>query len=89
MSLEICSKAGGSGTAKVEVRQGCPLSPTLLCLFFDDPYSQHQSNCPSAGAECQGTSSPSLFYLFYADDVALLLALAQGLQQLLNLMKSF
>ena len=36
--------------------------------------------------ECQGTRIPSLFY---ADDVALLSASAQGLQQLLDSMQSF
>ena len=68
------------------MRQGCPLSPTLFGLFFDDLYSQLQSDCPSAGVECRGTRIPSLFY---ADDVALLSASAQGLQQLLDSMQSF
>ena len=61
-------------------------SPTLFGLFFDDLYSQLQSDCPSAGVECRGTRSPSLFY---ADDVALLSASAQGLQQLLDSTQSF
>ena len=47
---------------------------------------QLQSDCPSAGVECRGTRIPSLFY---ADDVALLSASAQGLQQLLDSMQSF
>ena len=64
----------------------CPLSPTLFGLFFDDLYSQLQSDCPSAGVEYRGTRIPSLFY---ADDVALLSASAQGLQQLLDSMQSF
>ena len=68
------------------MRQGCPLSPTLFGLFFDDLYSQLQSDCLSAGVECRGTRIPSLFY---ADDVALLSASARGLQQLLDSMQSF
>ena len=60
--------------------------PTLFGLFFDDLHSQLQSDCPSAGVECRGTRIPSLFY---ADDVALLSASAQGLQQLLDSMQSF
>ena len=86
MSMKICGRAGATGTAQVGVRQGCPLSPTLFGLFFDDLYSQLQSDCPSAGVECRGTRIPSLFY---ADDVALLSASAQGLQQLLDSMQSF
>ena len=86
MSMKICGRAGATGTAQVGVRQGCPLSPTLFGLFFDDLHSQLQSNCPSAGIECRGTRIPSLFY---GDDVALLLASAQGLQQLLDSMQSF
>ena len=83
MSMKICGRAGATGTAQVGVRQGCPLSPTLFGLFFDDLYSQLQSDCPSAGVECRGNRIPSLFY---ADDVALLSASAQGLQQLLDSM---
>ena len=83
MSMKICGRAGATGTAQVGVRQGCPLSPTLFGLFFDDLCSQLQSDCPSAGVECRGSRIPSLFY---ADDVALLSAFAQGLQQLLGLL---
>ena len=86
MSMKICGRAGATGTAQVGVRQGCPLSPTLFGLFFDNLYSQLQSDCPSAGVECRGTRIPSLFC---ADDVALLSASAQGLQQLLDSMQSF
>ena len=86
MSMKICGRAGATGTAQVGVRQGCPLSPTLFGLFFDDLYSQLQSDCPSAGVECRGTRIPSSFY---ADDVALLSASAKGLQQLLDSMQSF
>lgn len=72
----------------VGLRQGCPLSPTwtLSDLFVDDLHSQLQSDYPSAGVECRGTRIPSLFY---ADDVAFLLALAQGFQQLLDSIKGF
>ena len=86
MSMKICGRTGATGTAQVGVRQGCPLSPTLFGLFFDDLHSQLQSDCPLAGIECRGTRIPSLFY---ADDVALLSGSAQGLQQLLDSMQSF
>ncbi len=86
MSMKICGRSGAAGTAQVGVRQGCPLSPTLFGLFFDDLYSQLQSQCPSAGIDCRGARIPGLFY---ADDVALLSASASGLQQLLDSMQSF
>ena len=86
VSMKICGRAGATGTAQLGVRQGCPLSPTLFGLFFDDLHSQLQSDCPSAGIECRGKRITSLFY---AEDVALLLASAQGLQQLLDSMQSF
>ena len=86
MGMKICGRAGATGTAQVGVRQGCPLRPTLFGLLFDDLHSQLQSDCPSAGIESRGNRIPSLFY---ADDVALLSASAQGLQQLLDSTQSF
>ena len=86
MSMKISGKSGATGTAQVGVRQGCPLSPTLFGIFFDDLYSQLQSDCPLAGIECRGIRVPGLFY---ADDVALLSASAEGLQQLLDTMQAF
>ena len=86
MSLKICGQAGANGRAQVGVKQGYTLSLTLFGLFFDDLCSQLQSDCPSAGVECQGTRIPSLFY---ANDVALLLASALGHQQLLDSVQPF
>lgn len=79
VSITICGKAVAAGPALVRVRQGCPLSPAPFGLFFDNTCSQLQTECPSAGFEYLGPCIPSLFY---ADDVALLSALAQHLQLL-------
>ena len=57
-----------------------------LTAFWSLCHMNRQSDCPSAGVECRGTRIPSSFY---ADDVALLSASAQGLQQLLDSMQSF
>ena len=86
MSMKVCGSSGASGTAQVGVRQGGPMSPTLFGVFFDDLCGHLQAECPLAGVQCQGSRIPSLFY---ADDVALLSASAQGLQSLLDSMQSF
>ena len=86
MSMKVCGTSGSSGTGQVGVRQGCTLSPTLLNLFSDDLCGHLQAECPLAGVQCLRSRIPSLFY---ADDVALLSASAQGLQSLLDSMQSF
>ncbi len=84
--MKISGSSGASGTARVGVRQGCPLSPTLSGIFFDSLDAQLQAESAAAGVECRGARVPGLFY---ADDVALLSPSAQGLQQLLDTMQSF
>ena len=84
--MKVCGSSGASGTAQVGVRQGCPLSPTLFGLFFDDLCGHLQAECPLAGVQCRGSRIPSLSY---AHDAALLSASAQGLQSLLDSMQSF
>ena len=86
MRMKISGKAGASGTARVGVRQGCPLSPTLFGIFFDDLHARLLADCPTAGLDCQGLSVPALFH---ADDVVLLSGTASGLQQLLDSMQGF
>ena len=86
MRMKISGRAGASGTARVGVRQGCPLSPILFGIFFDDLHARLLADCPTAGLDCQGLSVPALFY---ADDVMLLSDTASGLQRLLDSMQGF
>ena len=86
MSMKISGSSGSSGTARVGVRQGCPLSPTLFGIFLDSLDAHLQAESAAAGVECRGVRVPGLFY---ADDVALLSPSAQGLQQLLDTMQLF
>ena len=86
MSMKISGSPGASGTARIGVRQGCPLSPTLFGIFFDSLDAQLQAESAAAGVECRGARVPGLLY---ADDVALLSPSAQGLQLLLDTMQSF
>ena len=86
IGMKISGSSGASGTARVGVRQGCPLSPTLFGIFFDSLDAQLQAESAAAGVECRGVRVPGLFY---ADDVALLPPSARGLQQLLDTMQSF
>ena len=68
-STHCCGLHGASGTARVGVRQGCPLSPTSFGIFFDSLDAQLQAESAAAGVECGGARVPGQFY---ADDVALL-----------------
>ena len=79
----ICGSSGASDTAKVRVLASRgPLSPTLTGVVFDELCSHEY---PSAGVKCQGTCAPRLFH---ADVVALLPALARGLQYFLISLQS-
>ena len=89
------SRAAGSGPQKrtgvrlvVQQATACvtSIARALGGLFFDDLCCPLQAKYPLTGVQCRGSRIPSLFY---ADDVALLLALAQGLQGLLDSMQSF
>lgn len=84
--MKVLGKAWAAGTATVAVRQGCPLSPTLIGVFFDDLHARLLLDCPEAGLSCQGIPVPALFY---ADDVVLLSSTAAGLQQLSDSVQGF
>ena len=57
--MKVCGRAGATGTAQVGVRQGCPLSPTLFGVFFNDLHSQLQSDCPSAELSVGANAFPA------------------------------
>ena len=84
--MKVSGSSYASGTARVGVWQGCPLSPTLFGIFFDSLDAQLQAESAAAGVECRGARVPGLFY---ADDVAMLSPSAQGLQLLPDTMQSF
>lgn len=68
------------------VKQGDPLSPLLFGLFIDELEQYLQQRLPQHGVQC-GTKLVQL--LLYADDLALLSATPDGLQQQLHVLSSF
>ena len=72
--------------SKVGVKQGCNLSPTLFNIFIND--------LVDACNKTNGNDSPSLndsiiSCLLYADDLVLVSRSKQGLQNLLDTLKSY
>ena len=75
---------------KIGVKQGCPASPRIFCLFFDrvrDYLAQHAP--PSRRAHTPFLALLATFILLYADDVALIADSAERLQQLLHAFAQF
>ena len=69
----------------IGVKQGCPASPRVFCLFFDrvrDFIAAHAP--PSRRAHTPYLALLETFILLYADDFALIAASPDRLQQLLH-----
>ena len=69
----------------IGVKQGCHASPRVFCLFFDrvrDSIAAHAP--PSHRAHTPYLALLATFILLHADDVALIAAFPERLQQLLH-----
>ena len=82
-------RGGGAFSAafdvNIGVKQGCPASPRVFCLFFDrvrDFIAAHAP--PSRRVHTPYLALLATFILLYADDVALIAASPERLQQLLH-----
>ena len=72
------------------VKQGCPASPRVFCLFFDrvqDFIAAHAP--PSRRAHTPFLALLATFILLYADDVVLIADSPERLQQLLHAFAHF
>ena len=87
-------RVGGSVSAafdvNIGVKQGCPASPSVFCLFFDrvqDFIAAHAP--PSRRAHTPFLALLATFILLYADDVVLFADSPKRLQQLLHAFAHF
>ena len=87
LSMKVRGAAGPSLVQQNGVRQGCPLSPTLFGIFFDDLHGHLDCSLPHAGLQLGSGGWVSA--LVYADDVVLLSWTAAGLQDFLDSMHAF
>ena len=87
LSMKIDGMSGEPAVQQMGVRQGCPLSPTLLGIFFDGLHDHLQTLAPSTGLQLK--SGRWISSLVYADDVVLLSFTPGGLQQLIDGMHEF
>lgn len=67
------------------VKQGCPLSPTLLGLYIDEVVEFIHRG----GGVGSMLSSSTVKVLLYADDIVLISSTAEGLQQHLDALEEF
>jgi hypothetical protein len=70
------------------VKQGCPLSPLLFALYISDMGSAWQG-FPNGVSVGTGDALRYITHLLYADDLVLLAATPQLLQQMLDLLRPY
>ena len=87
LSMKVGGTAGRSQVQQMDVRQGCPLSPTLFGLFFHSFHEHLNGLAPAAGLLLR--SGRHVPFLCYADGVVVLSDSSAGLQLLIDGMHQF
>ncbi|DBB00153.1 TPA: hypothetical protein ACH3X1_016723 [Trebouxia sp. C0004] len=84
------STAGGTSgegrTPSTGLRQGCPLSATLVGLFIDGLHHYLETMAPAAGIQIQHMR---LREIVYADDICLMASLPEHLQAVIDALSSY
>ena len=91
LAIKVGGRAGSSQPARIGVRQGCPLSPTLFGVFMDvlhDYIEEHAGSC-CALFDAPHSQRQIVSHLIYADDIVLLADAPGDLQQLLDVISEF
>jgi hypothetical protein len=86
-SVRVSDHLTNEFACPVGLRQGCPLSPILFCLFINELHDLLIRN-ETRGIQLQ-PSIIELFLLMFADDIAFIADTISNLQKQLNILQSF
>ena len=91
LAMKVGGRAGSSQPARIGVRQGCPLSPTLFGVFMDVLHDYIEENAGSCGAlfDAPHSQRQIVSHLMYADDIVLLADTPGDLQRLIDVISEF